>query len=153
MTMRDEKVKRMRRKFMVEIKKCKTRRQSALRHPDDDENKEGSGGFGVKSRCVVITGWIEERKEKDLDSRANRVQREEGRTVGSTRVTVTAAAFEQRGTLGSRRTKKTRTKTCYKKRESWGTEQWRNPEGAVHHLFTAKEGKLFTKIIVIVVFL
>lgn len=35
--------------------------------------------------------------------------------MGSTRVTVTAAAFEQRGTLGSRRTKKTRTKTCYKK--------------------------------------
>lgn len=58
---------------------------------------------------------IEERKEKDLDSRANRVQREEGRTVGSTRVTVTAAAFKQRGTLGGRRTKKTRTKTCYKK--------------------------------------
>lgn len=42
------------------------------------------------------------------------MQREEGRTVGSTRVTVTAAAFKQRGTLGSRRTKKTRTKTCYK---------------------------------------
>lgn len=43
------------------------------------------------------------------------MQREEGRTVGSTRVTVTAAAFKQRGTLGGRRTKKTRTKTCYKK--------------------------------------
>lgn len=43
------------------------------------------------------------------------MQREEGRTVGSTRVTVTAAAFEQRGALGSRRTEKTRTKTCYKK--------------------------------------
>lgn len=52
-------------------------------------------------------------KKKDLDSRANRVQREEGGTVGSTRVTVTAVAFEERGTLGSRRTKKTRAKTFY----------------------------------------
>lgn len=43
------------------------------------------------------------------------MQREEGRTVGSTRVTVTAAAFKQRGTLGGRRTKKKRTKTSYKK--------------------------------------
>lgn len=51
------------------------------------------------------------------------MQREEGGAVGSTRVTVTAAAFEQRGTLGSRRTKKTRTKTCYKKQENRGTEQ------------------------------
>lgn len=55
---------------------------------------------------------VKEKKKKDLDSRANRVQREEGRAVGSTRVTVTAAAFEQRCTLGSRRTEKTRTKTC-----------------------------------------
>lgn len=46
------------------------------------------------------------------------MQREEGRTVGSTRVTVTAAAFKQRGTLGGRRTKKKRTKTSYKKRPS-----------------------------------
>lgn len=65
------------------------------------------------SRYVVITGLKWKGKKKDLDSRANRVQREEGGTVGSTRVTVTAAAFEQRGNLGSRRTKKTRAKTFY----------------------------------------
>lgn len=44
------------------------------------------------------------------------MQREEGRTVGSTRVTVTAAAFKQGGTLGGRRTKKKRTKTSYEEK-------------------------------------
>lgn len=68
--------------------------------------------LGVEADGVVVTGLRRgKEKEKDLDSRANRVQREEGGTVGSTRVTVTAAAFEQRGALGSSRTKKTRTET------------------------------------------
>lgn len=76
----------------------------------------GGGGEGcVRLVCQQMSGdhRFQKRKgkEKDLDSRANRVQREEGGTVGGTRVTVTAAAFEQRGALGSRRTKKTRTKT------------------------------------------
>lgn len=133
--------------WWLTYKNRKTRWRSALQHPGDDENK-GGGGHRCGSRYLVITGWIEERKEKDLDSRANRVQREEGRTVGSTRVTVTAAAFKQRGTLGSRRTKKTRTKTCYKKREKRGTEQWRNPERAVCYLFWARGGKLLTKMFV-----
>lgn len=78
------------------------------------------------SRCVMAEAQIEGRKEEDLDSRANRVQREEGRTVGSTRVTVTAAAFERRCTLGGSRTKKTKTKTGFKKerREKIRTEHF-----------------------------
>lgn len=76
------------------------------------KRKRGEGCVSIN--VCVMTGGLNrgKEKEKDLDSRANGVQREEGGTVGGTRVTVTAAAFERRGTLGGRRTKKTRTKTC-----------------------------------------
>lgn len=47
-------------------------------------------------------GECEEEREQNLNSRADRGQREVGGAVGGARVTVTAAAFKHRCTLGRR---------------------------------------------------
>lgn len=52
-------------------------------------------------------GECEEEREQNLNSRADRGQREVGGAVGGARVTVTAAAFKHRCTLGGRTGQKT----------------------------------------------